>query len=136
KAQWLAEQIAEGRQHAAVRGKDRRARAPLGPGELAGVGQGEGKIAQGAAADDCRPQQQQDAEPRQSSKNPSASTRPSRPAAGRPANAVRRVSPQPRFSHAGGSASSKIHRRGTEDTENNKISALSQSPGGHAKTAA
>ncbi len=36
--QRLAEQIAEGRQEAAVRGEDRRARAPLGPGELARVG--------------------------------------------------------------------------------------------------
>ena len=61
--QGLTEKIAECRQEAAVGREDRGARAPLTLRQLAGIGQGEGKIAENAGADDRRPQQQQDRDP-------------------------------------------------------------------------
>ena len=53
--QWLPEKVAIGRQQTAVRRQNRDARTPFGAGELAGVGQGKGEIAENDAADDRRP---------------------------------------------------------------------------------
>ena len=68
-------------------------------GQIAGIGQCQREIAEHAAADDRRPQQQQDDNSDRPSKNYSADAAPPRSALGRRANALRRVCPQPRFSH-------------------------------------
>ena len=74
-AQRLAEQVAEGRDQAAVGGEDRDARPPLGDGQLAGVGQGQREIAEHAAAEDRRPQRQQNRQPHARRQTASATER-------------------------------------------------------------
>ena len=60
--QRLAKEIAKAGDKAAVRGEDRHRRAALGQGQVARVGQRQGKIAERAAADDEAPQHEKNGE--------------------------------------------------------------------------
>jgi len=108
--QWLPEEVAKGRQQAAVGGQYRDTRTAFGAGELAGVGQSESEVAENEAADDRDPQKQQNAELGSASPEFLAAASPS-PARARTRwwpHPVGWVEPQLRLSHRRPSPSSRV----------------------------
>src|SRR5215831_9638174 len=97
--QRLTKEIPEGRQQTAIGSENGDTWAPLGVSQLAGVGQSEREVAENAAADDRRPQQQQYERFDRLSKNYAANAAPPRHALRRPSRAFLRVYAQPPFSH-------------------------------------